>query len=114
MSHLRLRVVSYKEDGLWVAHCLEMDVIGVGAAVGDALEELKSNIEAQLSFAKFEGIDPFRPAPEKIQNLWNETNLSVLGISKRSSRRKQAPETSVMEWTKTEVTKLARAFQGAC
>jgi len=60
MNRLLLRAVLYQEDGLWVAHALEMDLLGTGGTETAALRELRSNAEAQLSFAKQENLNPFR------------------------------------------------------
>jgi len=35
-----LRVLFYKDDGDWIAHCLEFDLLGDGAASGEALGRL--------------------------------------------------------------------------
>ncbi|NJR42672.1 MAG: hypothetical protein HC767_08360 [Akkermansiaceae bacterium] len=55
MNSLRLRAVLYREDGLWIAHALEMDLIGTGATESAALRELRRNVDAQFSFATQEG-----------------------------------------------------------
>lgn len=102
---LRLRVVLYQEDGLWVAHSLEMDVIGVGETQEFAIEELKGNIEAQLSFAKFSNFSPFREAPASVQKLWVEANQSALGLVKEN--KKASPlRTEFLEWTQRQVSMI--------
>ena len=107
MQTLRLRAIIYPEDGLWVAHALEMDLIGTGATEAAALRELRSNVEAQLSFAKQENINPFHPAPVAIQKLWDETNLAVLGLV--SSRMKTPTRsTRFLEWTDVQVSRIGR------
>jgi predicted RNase H-like HicB family nuclease len=49
---LPLRIVFYKEDGAWVAHCLEFDLLGDGStqehALGQLLEAISLQIEATL------------------------------------------------------------------
>ncbi len=90
MNSLRLRAVLYQEDGLWVAHALEMDLIGTGATESAALRELRGNVEAQLSFAAQEEMNPFRPAPPEIQALWEQTNLAAIGLG-RSKAKERMP-----------------------
>jgi hypothetical protein len=107
MQTLRLRAILYPEDGLWVAHALEMDLIGTGATEAAALRELRSNVEAQLSFAKQEKINPFHPAPVEIQKLWDETNLAVLGML-RSRMKAPARSTRFLEWTDVQVSRIGR------
>lgn len=65
MDTVKVSVLGYMEDGHWVAHALEMDVIGVGDDWKEALSELKTNICAQVSFARHRGDDSliFQPAP---------------------------------------------------
>ena len=53
MNSVKVSVLGYIEDGDWVAHALEMDVIGVGDTWKEALEELDGNVQAHISFAKF-------------------------------------------------------------
>lgn len=43
-----LRAVLYQEDGLWIAHCLELDVVGDGTTQREALDQLTANIKAQI------------------------------------------------------------------
>src|SRR5438445_2162924 len=43
-----LRVVFYKEEGDWVAHCLEFDLIGDGPTKEDALKDLSQAIAIQV------------------------------------------------------------------
>jgi hypothetical protein len=49
--NLHIRVLICREDGEFVARALEMDLSGYGKSESEAVEELKSNIEAQISFA---------------------------------------------------------------
>lgn len=63
--NLDLRVFGYREGDLWVAHCLEMDLLGHGKTFKSALGDLLELIEMQVSFALQEK-DPsmiYRPAP---------------------------------------------------
>ena len=50
MNGLRipLRVVFYEEDGEWVAHCLEFDLVGVGENKEEAIKLLSEAIFVQL------------------------------------------------------------------
>jgi hypothetical protein len=111
--NLRLRVVLYPDDGLWVAHALEMDLIGTGGTETAALRELRANVEVQLSFAKQEKINPFRPAPVEIQELWEETNLAALGMGRVKSKA-PAKSTRFMEWNDAQVSRIrSNVFQSA-
>jgi len=71
---IEIRVVVFKDDGHWVAQCLEYD-IGAQAENIDLLNdrlkvvlmaEFKESMERHQS--PFGGIDP---APERFQQMWN-------------------------------------------
>jgi hypothetical protein len=113
MNSLRLRAVLYREDGLWVAHALEMDLIGTGVTESAALRELRGNVEAQLSFATQEGTNPFRPAPQEIQSLWEKANLAAIGLS--CGKTKTAKQTTrCLEWSESQVSRMkSNTFQCA-
>lgn len=111
MNSLRLRAVLYREDGLWVAHALEMDLIGTGTTESAALRELRGNVEAQLSFATQEGINPFRPAPQEFQSLWEETNLAAIGLG-RAKAKAPNQTTRCLEWSESQVSRMkSNVFQ---
>ncbi len=113
MNSLRLRAVLYLEDGLWVAHALEMDLIGTGATESAALRELRGNVETQLSFAAHEEMNPFRPAPPEIQALWEQTNLAAIGLG-RSKAKTSTLATRCLEWSESQVSRMkSNAFQCA-
>ncbi len=50
-----LSVLGYREDGEWVALCLEMDLRGYGKTLDEARDELDELATLQLRFARFKG-----------------------------------------------------------
>ena len=66
------RVVFYKEDGDWVAHCLEFDLVGHGATQDEALALLGKAIEIQIEQSiKFNNPgNLFRPAESKYFRMY--------------------------------------------
>ncbi len=62
-----LRVVFYKEDGNWIAHCLEFDLIGDGASKAQALAALNEAIRVQVAYSfEHDNVDNlFSPADGK-------------------------------------------------
>ena len=44
-----LRIVFYKEEGDWIAHCLEFDVIGDGKTKSAAIESLRTAMSMQIA-----------------------------------------------------------------
>lgn len=69
MKKLRvpLRVVFYKDEPNWIAHCLEFDLMGDGATQKEAAERLSNAIamqlEATLDYKNLENL--FKPADAK-------------------------------------------------
>ncbi len=62
---MRLNVLTYQEDDLWVARCLEMDIIGHGDSRDEALECLAQTMFAHMEAAQEHGFNLFRPAPRE-------------------------------------------------
>lgn len=75
-----LRVLIYKEDGEFVAHALEMDLLGHGATQKGAIAALKDMIMCQITFAhqkKDAGLLSF-PAPKEFFDRWEKARASAL------------------------------------
>ena len=67
-SHMPFRVVFYRDDGTWVAHCLEFDLMGDGDTKAQALAVLGDAISLQVQ-ASVEHDNPdnlFKPADGKL------------------------------------------------
>lgn len=54
---LSLRAIIYQEDGIFLARCLEMDLIGTGETEKESLRQLQEIIEQHISFALFKDDD---------------------------------------------------------
>ncbi len=89
---LTINVLGYVEDGDWVAHALEMDIVAVGDTFEEACEELNELIDMQLSFAALKQ-DPSlvsHPAPIEYWNILNDLKrqrLDALIAGKQSRER---------------------------
>ncbi len=66
----QLRVLKYEENGEWIAHLLEMDLVGTGATPEAAEEELIQAFEAQLTYCIQNRLNPFHPAPPELFEAW--------------------------------------------
>lgn len=57
MNPLRipLRIVFYEDDGRWIAHCLEFDLIGDGGSPKEALTSLGKAIHVQVAMSVEKG-----------------------------------------------------------
>ena len=62
---INLSAIVYCEDGVWLAHCLELDIVAEGTDLQDALRSLMSLCDLQITTALEEGdiAAIFRPAP---------------------------------------------------
>src|SRR5260370_23457679 len=69
---ITLRGVVYREDSVWLAHCLEMDIVAEGATPEQALKDVIELCHLQLRVAREEGdIEAaFRPAPPEYWKLF--------------------------------------------
>ena len=71
--HLDLRAVVYQEGSLWLAHCLELDVIAQDSEQDPAVNSLVSLCDLQLRRAsKQEARQILTPAPVEVWNKWTE------------------------------------------
>lgn len=79
--HIPLRVVFYREDEAWIAHCLEFDLVGDGDTREAALQSLAEAIGLQLE-ASVEHDNPrnlFRPAPGEFFQMFAELRCLLRG-----------------------------------
>jgi predicted RNase H-like HicB family nuclease len=67
-----LRVVFYRDDGVWVAHCLEFDLMGDGASQAEALRSLEEAMTLQIeeSLASGNRANLFKPAPGRFFEMF--------------------------------------------
>jgi len=70
--NINLSAIVYCESGVWLAHCLELDIVAEGEGANDAFESLKSLCDLQITVALEEGDigSVFRPAPPEIWKLF--------------------------------------------
>jgi predicted RNase H-like HicB family nuclease len=69
---ISLRVVFYRDDSRWIAHCLEFDLLGDGRTKENALESLAAAIDLQLeeSFKHNNPSNLFSPAPSEAWEMF--------------------------------------------
>ena len=90
VTTVKVNVLGYMEDEQWVAHALEMNIIGVGDSWEEALSELDGNVQAQVSFAKHQG-DPsliFQPAPDHFFEMFRQAREAELRALVKRTRKK--------------------------
>jgi len=69
------RVYVYRspdEEGTYIAHCLELDLIGLGECVQTAITELLENMYTQTKVCARTGAQFFVPAPQEVWKKYGE------------------------------------------
>jgi hypothetical protein len=82
-----LSAVVYCEAGVWLAHCLELDIVAEGHNPTKALDDLMELAAFQISAAEREGDleSIFRPAPPEYWKMF------WLGTERRTPRKPEMP-----------------------
>ncbi|HML96587.1 MAG: hypothetical protein IT344_04115 [Candidatus Dadabacteria bacterium] len=64
---INLDIVIYREDGLWVAHCLQLDIVAASQTVEEAQSEIMELIKAHTEYTiEHDDWEHFyHPAPER-------------------------------------------------
>jgi hypothetical protein len=78
--NINLSAIVYQEDGAWLAHCLELDIVAEGSDAGDAIKSLVSLCDLQIRTAIEDGdvASIFRPAPPEIWKLFASGRQTVV------------------------------------
>ena len=117
---LSIRVLLYKENAQFVAHALELDILGYGNTEAEAKKELEGLLGNQLGFAACLGkpeIVGF-PAPKEFFDRWEKANKAQLS-SKRAPERSLGfkSKAAVFVYSRDNLNKLRtsrkRAFSKA-
>ena len=75
-NEFQIKVLLYSENDEWVAHALEMDLLGYGAGERQAMTALRKAVDAQLEFARRKN-DPDLiqfPAPRSFFTRWEKAD----------------------------------------
>ncbi len=103
-----------KEDGLFVSHCLELDIVAVGETLAAAEQEIVSLISAQIDYAfSNDNIDHlFHPAPSE---AWQEFYRCKKQVEKKYKikplfKNKTSPEKIVPPWLITKTCESEHTF----
>ena len=82
-----ITVLGYREGEKWVAHCMEMDILGYGDTQREALKDLMDLITMQVTFAFAQGRPDllYSPAPPEFQRIAGDLLRQSL-ISRRPPR----------------------------
>ncbi len=77
----RVCVYSSEEEGYFIAHCLELDVLGEDENVEGALDNLLEVIETQIESCQTYNAQILFPAPDSIWQKYNKAKKAKRRIS---------------------------------
>jgi len=106
----QIKVLISNEDGEFIAHALEMDIVAYGKTEKEAVMELTNLIHNQISFALEKGEDHLmlRNAPSEYLTQWEKAHTDALkGIAKEKSAKMKVRAVSIC-FTKQEVLKRSQ------
>ncbi|HZL35176.1 MAG TPA: hypothetical protein VFC78_07695 [Tepidisphaeraceae bacterium] len=85
---INLSAIAYCEDGGWIAHCLELDIVAEGTDADDAIRSLISLCDFQIRTAMEHGDigSVFRSAPSQVWTMFAEGEAKFLEEKTRSRR----------------------------
>jgi len=108
----QIRVLLSKDEGDFVAHALEMDLVSYGKTEKEALSELDNLIRNQISFAIEKGDDSLIlfNAPQEYFKEWEKAHGNVLrGIiaTERSATTKKVRAVAI-GFTKRDIDRIKK------
>ncbi|MGC3961337.1 MAG: hypothetical protein QM813_26440 [Verrucomicrobiota bacterium] len=106
---IHLRVLVCKEDSEFVARALEMDLIGYGKTEAEAIEELKGNIEAQVSFSNQINAEELlaRAADQEYFERWEKAQkMAIRGIVLEDKPVQLKARAVILSFSKSDIRKL--------
>jgi hypothetical protein len=70
-NSMTFNIIAKKESGMWVAHCLELDIVATAGTMTDVKKEMDDLIVAQIDYAfTNNNLDNlYKPAPPE---AWKE------------------------------------------
>jgi hypothetical protein len=89
---INLSAIAYQEDGVWIAHCLELDIVAEGKSADDAIRSLVSLCDLQINTALEEGDleSVFRAAPPEYWRMF-ASGKEREAVEKLGNGRRRAP-----------------------
>jgi hypothetical protein len=77
-----LRVIAFRGDGVWVAHCVEYDICAQGHDLATVKRNMTATLMAECEFTKKEFGEPFKgidPAPDYLAIAFDEAKERLEG-----------------------------------
>ena len=90
-----LNALIKKEEGLYIAHCLEMDIVATAASLKQVKKDIIDLIKAQIDYAfSYDNLEHlFHPAPKEVwEEFWackkqEEERHRILSASKKPNTK---------------------------
>jgi hypothetical protein len=87
---MEFRVLLFKKDDVYVAHCLELDIVATSSDIEDVKADISSLIETQVAYAtencNMENLFHFAP-----QEIWNAYYECEKNAEKLHNKEKKSP-----------------------
>ena len=82
MSNLaKLRVIVFDDGGLFVAQCLDHDIVAQAESLDEALDRLELTIEAEIAMRASSDLNGIPRAPNYYQELWKNPSLKIARVN---------------------------------
>lgn len=95
MSGASVRAVVFREEGCWVAQCLEYDIATQAGSMNGLYDKLGRVLAAYLGLASEHGADPFAdipPAPKRYWEMYQGARLRLQPVApERDSEASRVP-----------------------
>lgn len=79
MKSMTFNILARKENDLWVAHCLELDIVATSNSLADLKKEMEDLIITQVDYAfSNNNLDNlYHPAPPEVWSLFYACKESI-------------------------------------
>jgi len=75
-----IKVLIFREEGYWIAQCLEYDILSQATTLKEVIQKLRMNILANAIICKHFGREPLqglKPAPRKFWDMYKKADISA-------------------------------------
>lgn len=82
-QEFRVSVIIYPEGNVWIAQCLEYDIVSQGKTIQDVQDRLTRNIAATLSIYAENGRNALESIPSAPKKFWEMFERATVRVSGR-------------------------------
>lgn len=83
-----LRVIAFRDEGVWVAQCVEYDIVASATTLPKLRKAFEQAVIANICANERigrSGLDGIQPPPSKFRDLFNSADTSLRFINQASS-----------------------------